>query len=110
MNLVEISEMLKGVPDTYLTKHIQAPDGTVPQYLALAELQRRQDMRARFAQQAPQTTVADDATQGIAAPEMSAAMPAQMPAEMPAQMPAEMPAQMPAGIAGYREGAGAGAA
>lgn len=67
MNLVEISEMLKGAPDTYLTQHIQSPDGSVPQYLALAELQRRQDMRARFAQQSPQTTVADDATQGIAA-------------------------------------------
>lgn len=76
MNLVEISEMLKGAPDTYLTQHIQSPDGTVPQYLALAELQRRQDMRARFTQQSPQTTVADDATQGIAAaaPEMAPPM------------------------------------
>lgn len=67
MNLVEISEMLKGAPDTYLTKHVQSPDGSVPQYLALAELQRRQDMRARFAQQNPQSTVAEDATKGIAA-------------------------------------------
>ena len=85
MNLVEISEMLKGVPDTFLTKHIKTPDGSVPQYMALAELQRRQDMRARFSQQAPQTTVADDATRGIAAaaPEMS---------------------QDQTGIAGYREG------
>lgn len=85
MNLVEISEMLKGVPDTFLTKHIKTPDGSVPQYMALAELQRRQDMRARFSQQAPQTTVADDATKGIAA-----AAPGM--------------AQDQTGIAGYREG------
>lgn len=91
MNLVEISEMLKGAPDTFLTKHIKTPDGTVPQYLALAELQRRQDMRARFAQQAPQTTVADDATKGIAP-------------EMPASMPAPMPAQMPEQAEGFKEG------
>lgn len=86
MNLVEISEMLKGAPDTYLTQHIQSPDGSVPQYLALAELQRRQDMRARFAQQNPQTTVADDATQGIAA-----AAPGMMPPQGAAPMPQAAP-------------------
>lgn len=86
MNLVEISEMLKGAPDTYLTQHIQSPDGSVPQYLALAELQRRQDMRARFAQQSPQTTVADDATQGIAAA-ATGMMPPQGAAPMPQAAP-----------------------
>lgn len=86
MNLVEISEMLKGAPDTYLTQHIQSPDGSVPQYLALAELQRRQDMRARFAQQSPQTTVADDAIQGIAA-----AAPGMMPPQGAAPMPQAAP-------------------
>ena len=86
MNLVEISEMLKGAPDTYLTQHIQTPDGSVPQYLALAELQRRQDMRARFAQQNPQSTVADDATQGIAAAGMAPPMaPPGAPPEAPPQ-------------------------
>lgn len=88
MNLVEISEMLKGAPDTYLTQHIQTPDGSVPQYLALAELQRRQDMRARFAQQNPQSTVADDATQGIAA-----AAPGMAPPMAPPGAPPEAPPQ-----------------
>ena len=47
MNMIEVSEMLKGAPDDYLVKHVKTPDGSVPQFLALSELQRRQDMRAR---------------------------------------------------------------
>ena len=82
MNLVEISETLKGVPDTYLVKHVQTPDGSVPQYLALAELQRRQDMRARFTQQAQPSTVAEDTAQASMAG-ISAGLPAQ-PAAPPA--------------------------
>ena len=118
MNLVEISEMLKGAPDTYLTKHVQAPDGSVPQYLALAELQRRQDMRARFAQQSPGTTVADDVTKGMAPPEMAQGIAAGAPPmaapgipPMPgapmtgAPMPgAPMAAEAPAPQPGFAEG------
>lgn len=63
MNLVELQEQLKGVPDDYLANHVRQPDGTVPQFMALAELQRRQDMRARFAGPPPTTTVADDILQ-----------------------------------------------
>lgn len=96
MNLVEISEMLKGAPDSYLTKHVQAPDGSVPQYLALAELQRRQDMRARFAQQNPQSTVAEDATKGIAA-----AAPDMVPPAPPAMA---APPAAPAQPQGFAEG------
>jgi len=101
MNLVEISEMLKGVPDTYLAKHVNSPDGTVPQYLALAELQRRQDMRARFSQQAPQTTVAEDATKGIAT---EAQMGAPSGAPMGAPSGAPMGAPMEAPVQGFKEG------
>lgn len=60
MNIAELSDNLKGVPDDYLIKHAQQPDGTVPQFMALSELQRRQDMRQRFAANPPTTTVADD--------------------------------------------------
>ena len=60
MNLVEIQEALKGVPDAYLAQHVKQPDGSVPQFMALAELSRRQDMRARFAGSPPTSTVADD--------------------------------------------------
>lgn len=66
MNLLDLSEMLKGAPDDYLRQHVQTPDGTVPQFLALSELQRRQDMRARFAgaaQAKEPSTVAQDILQ-----------------------------------------------
>lgn len=94
MNLVEISETLKGAPDDFLVKHVQNPDGTIPQFMALSELQRRKDMRERFATpQGPQSTVADDLTggQGIAA----SAEPQTSPAPQ---------AGPEAGIQGYRYG------
>ena len=53
--------MLRGVPDDALIGYVQNPQGEVPSYLALSELQRRKDTRAKYeAQQAPESSVAED--------------------------------------------------
>lgn len=64
MNILKLQDELKSVPDNALVGYVQNPSGQVPTYLALAELQRRKDMRAKA--QAPQTsrtTVAQDVAQ-----------------------------------------------
>jgi hypothetical protein len=53
--------MLRGVPDDALINYVQNPQGEVPSYLALSELQRRKDTRAKYqAEQAPESSVAED--------------------------------------------------
>ena len=91
MNILDVEDMIKGLPDQRLQQEAEAPTGQVPQFLVISEIQRRTDMRKRFAdqqQQAPQGTVKDQVVQqGIAAiappdPQMQAAMgaPVQMAA------------------------------
>jgi hypothetical protein len=60
MNLIEISNQLKDVPDQFLMKEVQAPSGAYPSYLVISELTRRKRMRESAAKEAPQTTVAQD--------------------------------------------------
>lgn len=56
--------MLRGVPDEALIGYVQNPQGEVPSYLALSELQRRKDTRAKYqAEQAPESSVAEDLQQ-----------------------------------------------
>jgi hypothetical protein len=67
MNILKLQDELKSVPDNALVGYVQNPSGQVPTYLALSELQRRKDMRAKA--QAPQTsrtTVAQDIEQQAA--------------------------------------------
>jgi hypothetical protein len=105
VNILEIEDMVKGLPDQALQKEARMPSGQVPQFLVVSEIQRRGDMRQRFQKrQENQGTVKDQVMQqGIAAmgapqPEMQAlaggpAMPTQgMPPQMPMQQP--MPPQM----------------
>jgi len=67
MNILKLQNELKGVPDNALIGYVQNPTGNVPSYLALSELQRRKDMREKYqAQQAPQSSVADDLQQPAA--------------------------------------------
>lgn len=91
MNILDVEDMIKGLPDQRLQQEAEAPTGQVPQFLVISEIQRRTDMRKRFSdqqQQAPQGTVKDQVVQqGIAAiappdPQMQAAMgaPVQMAA------------------------------
>jgi hypothetical protein len=64
MNIIKLQNELKSVPDDALIGYVQNPTGNVPSYLALSELQRRKDMRAKYqAQQAPQSSVAEDLEQ-----------------------------------------------
>ena len=95
MNIIQIQDRLKGVPDQALVGYVENPTGDVPTYLALGELQRRKDMRERYqADAAPEPTVAeqlveetqpqgiaglapegmDMATEGIGAPPMQPKM------------------------------------
>jgi hypothetical protein len=61
MNIIKLQDMLRGVPDNALIGYVQNPQGEVPSYLALSELQRRKDTRAKFQQQqTPETSVAED--------------------------------------------------
>ena len=84
MNILEVEDMIKGLPDQALQQEAQAPTGQVPQFLVISEIQRRTDMRKRFQQeQQPQGTVADQIVQeGV----MSAMPPQAMPPQgMPPQ-------------------------
>jgi len=48
MNIIEMQDRLKGLPDQALVNYVEQPMGEVPIYLALGELQRRKEMRQRF--------------------------------------------------------------
>jgi len=63
MNLIEISEQLKDVPDQLLMKEVQAPSGAYPAYLVVTEMSRRKRMRDQAQKEAPTTTVAQDLMQ-----------------------------------------------
>jgi hypothetical protein len=61
MNIIKIQDMLRSVDDNALIGYVQNPQGQVPSYLALSELQRRKDTRAKYQQQqAPESSVAED--------------------------------------------------
>ena len=63
MNLIELSNNLKDVPDQLLLKEVQEPTGAYPSYLVITEMTRRKRMRDSVMKQAPETTVAEDLTQ-----------------------------------------------
>ena len=112
MNILEVEDMIKGLPDQALQQEAQAPTGQVPQFLVVSEIQRRTDMRKRYQQQQeqPQGTVAEQIVQeGIAGISPQMGMPPQaMPQGMPPQgMPPQgMPPQQmfSGGIIRLREG------
>jgi hypothetical protein len=58
MNISQLSEQLKDVPQGTLVGYAKNPNSVVPQFLALAEIQRRQHLQAQAP--APTGTVADD--------------------------------------------------
>ena len=111
MNIFQQEDVIKGMPDQALMKEAQAPTGRIPQYLVVSEIQRRADMRKRFAgeqQSMPKSTVKDQivsggivgvgqqrqAPQGGMMPQMPAAQP--MPPQQPMPVPPQpMPQQMP---------------
>jgi len=67
MNIFEQEDLIKGLPDQSLMQEAQRPSGSLPQYLVVSEIQRRQDMRKSFSQQgeqSPQGTVKDQILSG----------------------------------------------
>jgi hypothetical protein len=60
MNLIEIAEDLKNVPDQYLMQEVQQPTGNFPAYLVVSELGRRKRMREKVAKDMPTQTVAEE--------------------------------------------------
>ena len=79
MNIIKLQDMLRGAPDDALIGYVQNPQGEVPSYLVLSELQRRKDTRAKYqAEQAPESSVAEDLTQS-AQPQGGLAMLADQP-------------------------------
>ena len=87
MNIIEAEDVVKGLPDRELFQEAQYPSGRIPQFLAVSEVQRRQDMRQRFQaqQQQPQQTIKDQILQGA----MGGGQPQMPPQQPPAQPPAE---------------------
>ena len=86
MNILEIEDMVKGLPDQALQREAQMPSGQVPQFLVISEIQRRGDMRKRFSERQPQGTIKDQVIQeGIAA--MASPAPQMQPAMMGMQQP-----------------------
>jgi len=70
MNLIEIAEDLKDVPDQYLMQEIQQPTGNFPAYLVVSELSRRKRMREKVAKEMPTQTVAEELATPPQAPQM----------------------------------------
>jgi hypothetical protein len=69
MNIAQLSEQLKDVPQGTLVGYAKNPNSVVPQFLALAEIQRRQSLQAPAP--APTGTVADDVLAQAAPPPMA---------------------------------------
>ena len=92
MNITQLSEHLKDIPQNTLVGYAQNPNSVVPQFLALAEIQRRQQLQG--ATQPPQSTVANDVL-AQANPQPVAPMQQPMPPQGIAQIPQQpAPEQM----------------
>jgi len=96
MNLIQLSEQLKDVPDSFLQNEVTNPTGAYPAYLVVSELTRRKRMRDNVAKQEPGTTVAEDvmglnaipqAMQSLAAQDVAMAGPPQQMPRQPQRMP-----------------------
>lgn len=100
MNINQLSEQLKDVPQNRLVDYAKNPNSVVPQFLALAEIQRRQQLSAQA--QPPASTVANDVlAQAQPAPQMMQAQSDQMAQQLPENQPgvAQLPSGMPQGMA-----------
>jgi hypothetical protein len=111
MNIAQLSEQLKDVPQNTLVGYAKNPNSVVPQFLALAEIQRRQQLQAPV--QAPASTVANDVLNQATAPQVDPRVlqalaaqqqaPQQQPqaAQMAQQLPENQPgvAQLPSNMA-----------
>jgi soluble lytic murein transglycosylase-like protein len=105
MNIAQLSEQLKDIPQGTLVNYARDPNSVVPQFLALAEIQRRQQLQTAGAGQPPARTVAEDVLDKANPPmvpqQPQMAQQAQM-AALPENQPgvASLPTGMAQGMAG----------
>ena len=71
MNIIDLQESLKDLPDSALMREMQMPSGSTPQFLVLGELQRRKRMRDDFKRReaADMPTVAEEMITGAGVPQ-----------------------------------------
>lgn len=96
MNILKLQDQLKGLPDNALIMHVQNPTGQVPTYLALAELQRRKEMRDNYKTKTtqPEQTVADElVAEATQPPPGLIGLPQAQPMMQAMTPPPEMPVQ-----------------
>ena len=91
MNIAQLSEQLKDVPQGTLVGYAKNPNSVVPQFLALAEIQRRQQLQAPAS--APTGTVADDVLAQAAPQPMAPQQMAPQPLAPQQMAPQQMPPQ-----------------
>ena len=93
MNISQLSEQLKDVPQGTLINYARDPNSVVPQFLALAEIQRRQHLQNT--PQPPASTVAVDVLNEAAPhPQVPLQVPQGIPQGIPQGVPQQMPPQM----------------
>lgn len=89
MNILQVEDMVKGLPDDRLFTEAKQPSGQMPQFLVVSEIQRRTQMRKQHEQETagmPEGTVADKILgEGIAAIAPKPGGPQGMPPQGPPQ-------------------------
>ena len=89
MNILEIQDALKNMSNEQLIREVRMPSGSAPPFLVASEMDRRQNMRQRFAEKQPQSTVIDDLTM-----QMNQGIGGMMPQPMPMNQPMGIPQPM----------------
>lgn len=71
MNIIELQDNLKDLPDSALMQEMQMPTGNMPQFLVLSELKRRKRMRDEYQRQqaVDMPTVAEEVMTAAGAPQ-----------------------------------------
>ena len=106
-NILEQEDYIKGLPDSELQRMVEQPDGQIPDFLPLSEIQRRIDMRKNYEATAqPQMPSIRDniMAQGLAsaAPQRSSTPPDYLTSALPAG--GGMQGQGGMGVQGYNTG------
>ena len=88
MNIIQVQDRLKGLPEDALVNYVKNPTGSVPIYLALGEINRRKEMEAKFnANKEEKANIKDQLISGLGGMDPRQMDPRQMD---PRQMTPEM--------------------
>ena len=88
MNIIQVQDRLKGLPENALVNYVKNPTGSVPIYLALGEINRRKEMEAKFnANKEEKANIKDQLISGLGGMDPRQMDPRQMD---PRQMTPEM--------------------